>query len=95
MYTLQRLLTILDGQKLSPGYLTPPKPTALETVIELKKAFDPFTLLQNPITPPALLMTPAWVASLKAGQDAIYLAGVDGNLDLSHAGPAYVFTQPV
>ena len=94
MYSLQRLLVTLDGQKLSPGYLTP-QATALQTAIALMQQFDPFTLLQNPITPPALLMTPAWIASLRAGQDAIYLSGVDGNLDLSHAGPAYVFSQPV
>lgn len=89
MRTLQTLLVILDGQKLSPGYLTP-KPTALETVIDLIQKFDPVTLLGQPITPPALLFTPAWVASLK-GRDAIYLNDVSGNLDLSKAGPAYVF----
>lgn len=91
MNTLQTLLVILDGQKLKAGYLTPPKPTALETVIELKKAFDPIVLLGNPITPPALLLTPAWVGSL-SGQDAIFLDGVDGNLALSNnPKPAYVF----
>lgn len=94
MNTLQTLLVILDGQKLAPGYLTPVQ-DALHTVMALKQAFDPVTLLGNPIPPPALLMTPAWVASLAQGKDAIYLAGVDGNLDLSHAGPAYVFSEPV
>lgn len=92
--SLQVLLTILDGQKLKAGYLTPPKPTALECVIELKKAYDPTQLPQTP-TPyqfPSLLFTPAWVASLAAGQDAIFLDSVDGNLDLSHSkGPAYIF----
>lgn len=91
MRTLQTLLTILDGQKLGAGYLTPPKPTAYESVIELKKAHDPIVLLGTPITPPALLFTPAWVSSLAQGRDAIYLAGVNGQLDLSHQGPAYVF----
>jgi hypothetical protein len=91
MRTLQTLLTILDGQKLSAGYLTPGGPTALETVLALIKQTDPITLLGTPITPPALLFTPAWVASLR-GQDAIYLSGVDGNLDLSRTPkPAYLF----
>lgn len=91
MNTLQDLLVILDGQKLGPGYLTPPKPTALETVIELKKSYDPWTLAQTPLPFPQLLMTPAWIGSLSAGRDAIWLDGVDGNLDLSKAGPAYTF----
>jgi hypothetical protein len=96
MRSLQTLLVILDGQKLSPGYLTPAgSGTALETVLALKSQFDPYFLLGNPITPPALLFTPAWVASLGAGRDAIYLSGVDGKLDLSKAGPAYTFSQPV
>ena len=90
MRSLQVLLTVLDGQKLSAGYLTP-KPTALETVIDLKKQMDPIVLYGQPITPPALLFTPAWVASLK-GRDAIFLAGVDGNLDLSKGQAAYVFS---
>jgi hypothetical protein len=90
--TLQTLLVILDGQKLAPGYLTPSgSGTALETVIALRKQFDPFTLLGNPITPPALLLTPAHVASL-SGKDAIYLDGVDGNLNMA-SGPAYVFSS--
>jgi hypothetical protein len=91
--TLQTLLIILDGQKLGAGYLTPPAPTALETVRELKKAYDPWVLAQNPLPYPQLLMTPAFVGSLASGQDAIFLDGVDGNLDLSHGAkqPAYVF----
>jgi hypothetical protein len=92
MRSLQVLLTILDGQKLSAGYLTP-KPTALETMIDLKRQADGFVLNSLPTLPPAtLLFTPAWVASLK-GRDAIFLAGVDGNLDLSKSGPAYVFAS--
>jgi hypothetical protein len=95
--TLQTLLVILDGQKLGAGYLTPPKPTALETVIELKKAYDPRQLPSNPVPYqwPSLLHTPAFVASLAGGQDAIFLDGVDGNLDLSHGSkqPAYVFVS--
>jgi hypothetical protein len=94
--TLQTLLTILDGQKLGAGYLTPAgNGTALETVIALKKQFDPYTLIQNPLARPATLFTPAWVGSLGAGKDAIFLAGVDGALDLSHPSqqPAYVFVS--
>jgi len=91
--SLQSLLVILDGQKLKAGYLTPPKTTALECAIELKKAYDP-PLLPGNSTPyqfPSLLFTPAWVGSLGAGQDAIFLAGVDGKLDLSHTTkPAYI-----
>ena len=90
MRSLQTLLAILDGQHLTPGYLpTFGSGTALETLIGLKNQFDPFTLRANPITPPAWLFTPAWVASLK-GQNAIYLAGVDGNLDVSKGQAAYV-----
>jgi hypothetical protein len=92
--SLQVLLTVLDGQKLKAGYLTPPKPTALECVIELKKAYNPNQLPQNPAPYqfPSLLFTPAWVGSLGAGQDAIFLDAVDGNLDLSHSKqPAYLF----
>jgi hypothetical protein len=96
MYSLQRLLTILGGQKLSPGYLTPSgNNTALETVLHLMSQFSYYVILQNPIPYPALLVTPAWIGSLGVGRDAIFLNGVDGNLDLSHAGPAYIFTQPV
>jgi hypothetical protein len=104
MNTLQDLLVILDGQHLGAGYLTPVgtapnAPNALETVIALKKGFDPWTLATNPLPgmtnqpgAPNILLSPAWVASLGAGQDAIFLAGVDGKLDLSKAGPAYIFT---
>jgi hypothetical protein len=95
MRSLQVLLVLLDGQKLSPGYLTPLKPTALEHMLELKKAADTCILNASPYRDPAtLLSTPAFIASLKAGQDAIYLADVDGNLNKAN-GPAYVFTQPV
>jgi hypothetical protein len=93
--TLQTLLVILDGQRLSPGYLTPLKPTALEHMLELKKAADTCILNASPYRDPAtLLSTPAFIASLKAGQDAIYLADVDGNLNKAN-GPAYYFSQPV
>jgi hypothetical protein len=95
MRTLQILLTVLDGQKLSPGYLTPLAPTALEHMIALKKLVDTDTINGAPHqTPNDLLFAPAWVSSLRAGQDAIYLAGVDGNLNKAN-GPAYIFTQPV
>lgn len=96
MNNLQQLLIILNGQKLAPGYLTPAgSGTALETVISLMSQFNRFVLLQNPISYPALLFTPAWIARF-AGQDAIFLDGVGGNLDLSHgAQPAYKFVQPV
>jgi hypothetical protein len=91
MRSLQVLLTVLDGQKLGPGYLTP-KATALETVRDLKQQTDALVLANAPMQPPSsVLFAQAWVASLRAGQDAIYLNGVDGNLDLSKAGPAYVF----
>lgn len=83
------MLTVLDGQHLSPGYLpTFGSGTALETVIGLKQQFDPYTLRSNPIVPPAVLFTPARVAGMQ-GQNAIYLEGVDGNLDLSKGQPAY------
>ena len=97
MYNLYRLLIILDGQKLAAGYLTPAgSGTALETAIDLKRQADTFIINGSPWQSPASLLTrPAWVASLKAGQDAIYLNGVDGNLDLSNATPAYKFLQPV
>jgi hypothetical protein len=92
--TLQTLLVILDGQKLAPGYLTPAgSGTALETVIAMIQKHDPYYLLGNPITPPALLFTPAAIRSLPTiGQTGIFLDGVDGNLDLSKTPqPAYVF----
>lgn len=77
-----------------PGISDPPKPTALETVIELKKQYDPYVLLQNPLPFPQLLMTPAFIGSLASGQDAIFLDDVSGNLDLSHGKqPAYVFSN--
>jgi hypothetical protein len=103
MNTLQTLLVILDGQKLLPGYLTPAgSGTALETVIALKKQFDPYTLLGNPIPPPAVLFTPARIApqvSYTGGTEGIFLDDVDGNLKLgppppnSHM-PAYVLASP-
>jgi hypothetical protein len=102
MPNLQNLLVILDGQKLKAGYLTPAgSGTALETVIALKNQFDPYTLASNPLPnmtdtvgAPNVLLSPAWVASLAAGQDAIYLDHVDGNLNLSNAKqPAYIFSS--
>lgn len=93
--TLETLLTILDGQKLTAGYLTPAgSGTALETVIALRKQFDPYTLLQNPLARPVPLFTPAAVRSLGVvGQTGIFLDGVDGNLDLSKTPqPAYIFS---
>lgn len=104
MRSLQTLLTILGGQKLSAGYLTPAgSGTALETVIALKNQFDPYTLLGSPLPnmtnqvgAPNILFSPAWVARF-AGQDAIFLADVEGRIDTSHGTqqPAYLFTQPV
>jgi hypothetical protein len=95
MRTLQSLLTILDGQKLSPGYLTPPKPTALECAHELKRLLDTVTINGGSYQPQGdLLFKQAWVGSLRAGQDAIWLNDVDGNLNKAN-GPAYIFTQPV
>jgi hypothetical protein len=107
MPNLQNLLVILDGQKLSAGYLQPAgSGTALETVRAMKQQFDPYTLLQNPLpgmnNPPVvagrpqpnLLFSPAWIAN-RAGIDAIYLDGVDGGLDLSQRQPAFYFAQPV
>jgi hypothetical protein len=106
---LQNLLVILDGQKLSPGYLQPaPSGTAHDTLIALKQQFDPIQLRTNPLpgmnNPPIvngrplanLLFSPAWIGSLAVGQDAIFLDGVDGGLDLSQQRqPAYIFTKPV
>jgi hypothetical protein len=107
MPNLQNLLVILDGQKLSAGYLQPaPSGTAHDTLIALKQQFDPITLRTNPLpgmnNPPVvngrplanLLFSPAWVSN-RAGVDAIYLDGVDGGLDLSQRQPAFYFTQPV
>jgi hypothetical protein len=106
MNTLQDLLIILDGQQLSAGYLTPvgtaPRaPNAHDTLRALKNQFDPYTLLNAPLPgmtnqpgAPNLLFCPAWVGSLGVGQDAIFLDGVDGKLDFSHAGqPAYIFSS--
>lgn len=95
MRTLQILLTLLDGQKLAPGYLTPPKPTALECAIDLKRQLDTVTINGGAYQPQGnLLFASAWVGSLRAGQDAIWINDVDGNLNKAN-GPAYVFQQPV
>jgi hypothetical protein len=101
MNTLQDLLTILGGQQLAAGYLTPAgNGSAHDTVRALKQGFDPFTLTSNPLPgmtnqpgAPNILLSPAWIGSLGVGQDAIFLNGVDGKLDLSHAGPAYRFSS--
>jgi hypothetical protein len=98
MGSLQELLiTLGNDQKLSAGFLTPvgtPQPTALQTVRALRQQFDPYTLLQNPLSIPATLMTPAWVGSLAGGGDAIYLSDVGGRIDTSHTPkPAYVFSS--
>jgi len=108
MPNLQNLLVILGGTKLAAGYLTPSGTgTAHETVISMKQQFDPFTLRANPLPgmnnppivagrpQPNLLFSPAFIASLEAGVDAIYLDGVDGGLDLSQLGPAFKILQPV
>jgi hypothetical protein len=95
--TLQNLLITLRGQKLTAGYLPVfGDSTAHDTFRGLKNQFDPFTLVGNPLPSPyPPLLTPAWIASLD-GQDAIYLDGYDGNVDLSKTPkPAYTFTQPV
>lgn len=104
MRSLQVLLTILNGQKLSPGYLTPAgSGTALETVNALMAQFSYYVLLQNPLPGMTnrtegvnILLCPAWVARY-AGQDAIFLSDVEGRLDTSHGTqqPAYLFTTPV
>jgi hypothetical protein len=96
MRTLQELLTVLDGQKLGPGYLTPTKPTAYECAIDLKRQLDTVTINGGRYQPQGdLLFRHAWVGSLRAGQDAIWLNGVDGNLDLSNGQqPAYTFLPP-
>lgn len=106
MNSLQTLLTILGRtQKLAAGYLTPvgtggAPPNAHDTVIALKQQFDPYTLAQNPLPgmtnqvgAPNILLAPAWVASLAAGQDAIYISGLEGRIDNSHPGPAYIFSS--
>lgn len=104
MNSLQTLLTILGkDQKLSAGYLTPvgTPPNALETVRALKQQFDPYVLAQNPLPgmtnqpgAPNVLLAPAWIASLAAGQDAIFLSDVGGRIDASHTPqPAYIFAS--
>jgi hypothetical protein len=106
--TLQDLLIILGDQKLAAGYLQPADAnanpaasgTAHNTLRALKRKFDPFVLAQNPLPgmtnqvgAPNTLFCPAWLGSLGAGQDAIFLDGVDGTLDLSHTPkPAYLFS---
>ena len=88
MNTLNQLLIILGGQKLTSGYLTSAG-SAHDTVRALRQQFDPYTLISNPLGYPVTLLTPAWVASLQ-GKDAIFLAGVNGQLDLSkNPQPAY------
>lgn len=95
MRDLQTLLAILDGQKLSAGYLTPlGDGTAWGTLLALKDQRDPRVTPGAPISPPDLLNTPAWVGSLR-GFNAIFLNGVDGRLDLSHnQQAAYYFLLP-
>lgn len=107
MPNLQDLLTILGTtQKLAPGYLTPVgtapnPPNAHDTLRALKQQFDPFTLRSNPLPgmtnqvgAPNVLLSPAWVASLAAGQDAIFLSDVGGRLNTSNTPqPAYIFSS--
>jgi hypothetical protein len=96
MRDLQTLLTILDGQALSPGYLSPSGDgTAHDTLRALIQARSPIVTPQAPISPPDLLNTPAWVGSLR-GFNAIFLNGVNGHLDLSHGQQqaAYYFKLP-
>jgi hypothetical protein len=97
MRTLQSLLTILGGQKLAPGYLTPTKPTALECAIDLKRQLDTVTINGGRYQASGdLLFKEAWVGSLAAGQDAIWINDVGGHLDISNGQqPAYKFQQPV
>lgn len=103
--TLNELLATLgDTQKLSAGYLTPvgtPNPTALQTLRALRQQFDPWVLAQNPLPnmtgrvgAPNILLSPAWVGSLAAGVDAIFLEDVMGRLDTSHTPkPAYILSM--
>lgn len=107
MANLENLLQTLGRtQKLSAGYLTPvgtggAAPNALDTVVALKNQFDYYTYLGNPLPPmgnwpgaPNVLLAPAWIASLAAGQDAIFLSDVGGRVDASHAPqPAYIFSM--
>jgi hypothetical protein len=92
MANLQNLLVILDGQHLTPGYMTPAgSGTALETVIAMMNGFNTWLMLTAPLDGDTALMKPAWIASLAAGQDAIFLSHRDGQLDLAHAGqPAFL-----
>ena len=66
-------------------------------MIALKKLLDTNTINGGAYQPQGdLLFKEAWVGSLRAGKDAIWLNGVDGNLDLSNGQqPAYVFQEPV
>lgn len=90
MNTLQQLLIILGGQKLGAGYLVP-QATALETAIALMNGFNMWVRYSNPLPMHTHLLRPAWIGSLAAGQDAIFLAGLDGSLDLANnPKPAYI-----
>lgn len=108
MNNLQQLLTILGKtQKLSAGFLTPvgnpvgTPPNAHDTLRALKQQFDPYVLLQNPLPNmgsrgggPNPLLTPAWVGSLAAGQDAIFLEDAMGRINTSNTPqPAYIFVM--
>jgi hypothetical protein len=104
MNSLQEILISLgQNQKLGAGYLTPvgTPPNALETVRALRQQFDPYTLLQNPlpnmtnVPTPNVLLSPAYVANAQGQPTAIYLEGVDGQLDFSHGvkQPAFVFAS--
>lgn len=102
---LDNLLTTLgNDQVLAPGFLTPvgtPRPTALQTVKALRQQFDPYTLLGNPLPgmtnqvgAPNILLSPAWIGSLAAGQDAIFIEDVGGHLNLGNTPqPAYIFSM--
>jgi hypothetical protein len=107
MNSLQTVLTILGRtQKLAPGYLTPvgtggSPPNAHDTVVALKQQFDPITLRSNPLPgmtnqvgAPNLLLAPAWIGSLAAGQDAIFIEDVGGRLNTANTPqPAYLFSM--
>ena len=86
MRTLQSLLTILDGQKLSPGYLTPPKPTALECAIDLKRQLDAVTINGLPILEgeDSDLLAP-WYASHVVGGTGAFLTPAHGIADFARA----------
>ena len=100
---LDNLLTTLGKtQNLAPGYLTPVgnPPNALETVRALRQQFDPWVLKQNPLPgmtgmgAPNILLSPAWIGSLAAGQDAIFLEDVGGRINTSNTPqPAYIFAS--